>query len=125
MNGHRAISILASSPFWPVLFLILARVFWNQILIWFSFRSSSRARFFLRSSVRYRLSSNSRFNRPSCSDEKAVLGRLSLFDLSGGGRSDFLTRRVRGPENIYRIYHFLVSTNHSDSMWPKQIETIE
>ena len=111
-------SIWANSPFCPELFLILARLFWNQILIWFSFKPNSVARFRLRSSVRYRLSSNSFFNRANCSAEKAVLGRFSSFlsrvaeaaGVEPGSRSSrFLMRRDRGPvksrKRFYGLWH--------------------
>ena len=72
------------------------------------------ARFRLRSSVRYRLSSNSFFNRANCSAEKAVLGRFSSFlsrvaeaaGVEPGSRgSRFLMRRDRGPvKNRKRFY---------------------
>ena len=38
-----AINWRAKGFFWPAVFLILARLFWNQILIWFSFNWSSLA----------------------------------------------------------------------------------
>lgn len=67
-----------ASPFLqPVAFLILARLFWNQILIWDSLRFSSWASDCRRCSVMQRLAWNSFFSLCSCSAVKAVLGRLS------------------------------------------------
>ena len=72
------------------------------------------ARFRLRSSVRYRLSSNSFFNRANCSAEKAVLGRFSSFLSLGaagvepGSRgSRFLMRRDRGPVKSRKRFYGL------------------
>ena len=97
-------SICARSPFWPEFFFSLALLFWNQILIWFSFSPSSSARFLRRSSVKYLFSSNSRFSRLSWSDEKAVLGLFSppepaVEQLPSPTRafSAFLIFRDRGP----------------------------
>ena len=97
-------SICARSPFWPEFFFNLALLFWNQILIWFSFSPSSSARFLRRSSVKYLFSSNSRFSRLSWSDEKAVLGLFSppepaVEQLPSPTRafSAFLIFRDRGP----------------------------
>lgn len=61
----------------PVAFLILARLFWNQILICDSLRLSSCARLWRRCSVRYLLVWNSALSLCSCSAVKAVRGRLS------------------------------------------------
>ncbi len=72
-----AISWRAKGFFWPEAFLILARLFWNQILIWFSCSWSSRAKSWRRFSVRYRFSVNSVFSRASCSEVNAVRGRFS------------------------------------------------
>ena len=123
-------SIWANSPFCPVLFLILARLFWNQILIWFSFKPNSVARFRLRSSVRYRLSSNSFFNRANCSAEKAVRGRFSkLLDsllaegVEPGSRGGFLMRRDRGPvkswewERFYGLWHLTRSISSTLNLY--------
>lgn len=76
----------------PLAFLILARLFWNQILIWDSLRPRSRARSWRLFSVRYLFSSNSFLRRASCSEVKAVRGRFS-----SGLRSRRLMRRERGP----------------------------
>lgn len=52
---------------------------------------------FLLSSVRYRFVSNSCFRRDSCSDENAVLGRLSSTEFPRSGSSDFLIFLDLGP----------------------------
>lgn len=72
--------------------MILALLFWNQILICDSLRLSSWASDCLRCSVMYRLAWNSAFSLCSCSAVKAVLGRLSSFSLFF-----FFNFRVLGP----------------------------
>ena len=72
-----AIRCKARLFFVPLAFLILALLFWNQILIWDSLRPSSCARLCRLCSVRYRFVWNSVFSLCSCSAVKAVLGRLS------------------------------------------------
>ena len=71
---HSAVHL---EPFTPFAFFSLARLFWNQILIWLSLSPSSWARARRRSSVRQRLAVNSSFSLLSWSEEKAVRGRLS------------------------------------------------
>lgn len=75
----------------PDVFLILARLFWYQILICDSFRPSSLASTCRRSPVRYLLRSNSSFNRANCPLVKAVRGRLESMVSHGFGL------RARGP----------------------------
>lgn len=91
-----AISCRARGFFWPEAFLILARLFWNQIFIWASFRPSSPLSCCRRLSVRYRFSANSCFSLASWAPEKAVRGRFS----SGVGApfgQGFFTRLDLGP----------------------------
>lgn len=76
----------------PLAFLILARLFWNHILIWDSLRLSSWASTCRRCSVMYRFTWNSVLSLCSCSAVKAVRGRLSSLLLF-----DFFSFRVRGP----------------------------
>merc|ERR1712203_345967 len=68
---------LGQVPLSPVDFFSFARLFWNQILSWFSESPSSTQRCLRLSSVRYRLPVNSARSLFSCSGENAVLGLLS------------------------------------------------
>lgn len=89
-----AINCNANGFFTPLDFLILARLFWNQILICASCNPNSFANSWRRFSVRYLFSANSFFSLLSWSPLNAVLGRFS-----SGFFSFFLTRRERGPIN--------------------------
>lgn len=77
----------------PDVFLIFALLFWNQILICASVRSSSFAKSCLCFSVKYRQHSNSRLSLCNCSFVNAVLGLLSSWcccvDDDGGDFSSF------------------------------------
>lgn len=67
----------SASPFLtPLDFLILARLFWNQILICDSFKFSSLAKYCLFSPVKYLHFSNSCFKRCSWELVNAVRGRF-------------------------------------------------
>lgn len=90
--------------FCPDAFLILARLFWNQIFICASLRPNSPLNCCRRLSVKYLFSANSCFNRASCAPLNAVRGRFS--SLVGPGApfgQDFFTRRDRGPGRKSRI----------------------
>jgi len=104
-----AINCKASGFLEPLDFLILARLFWNHIFIWASFRPSSLASSWRLRSVRYRFSLNSFFSRDSCSPLNAVLGRFSSGHLS----FRFILRE-RGPANSpknIRLLYEKTSTN--------------
>lgn len=79
-----AISCRAKGFFWPVDFLILALLFWNQIFICASFSPSSALNCCRRFSVRYRFSLNS-----CCrGEEKNQTAEMSFFNQSDKGMTN-------------------------------------
>ena len=88
----------ASAFFSPVDFFIFALLFWNQIFICDSFRSSSVASCCRLLSVKYLLVSNSSLSLRNCSVENAVRGRLSSCTFCR-----FCPFRDLGPENSNKI----------------------
>lgn len=90
-----AMSWSARGFFCPDAFLILARLFWNQIFIWASLSPNSELSCCRRLSVKYLFSANSCFNLANWAPEKAVRGRFSSG--TTGFPVAFFGRLVLGP----------------------------